>query len=145
MKEMMTVREAVIGDAPAINELSRCLGYAALNEDVLMLNFGHILAASSDKLWVCEQEKKIVGWIHVFSAYRVASRPTIEIGGLVVDRASRRQGLGRKLVAQARQWAGEQNRSLRVRCNTSREDTHKFYESVGFVLSKSQNVFEFRC
>ena len=142
---MMTVREAVIGDAPAINELSRCLGYAALNEDVLMLNFGLILAASSDKLWVCEQEKKIVGWIQVFSAYRVASRPTIEIGGLVVDRASRRQGLGRKLVAQARQWAEEQNRSLRVRCNTRREDTHKFYESVGFVLAKSQNVFEFRC
>jgi len=139
---MPAVREAKFDDARAINELSRLLGYKPLTDNVLTNNLETILTSKSDKLWIFEKENQILGWIHAFSANRVASAAFIEISGMVVSPDARREGIGRRLVDQAKQWAGEQNQNLRVRCNVKREETHKFYESVGFVLSKSQNIFE---
>ena len=139
---MPAVREAKIDDARAINELSRHLGYKPLTDNVLTDNLEAILTSKSDKLWIFEKENQILGWIHAFSANRVASAAFIEIGGMVVSPDARREGIGRRLVEQAKQWACERKQNLRVRCNIKREETHKFYESVGFVLSKSQNIFE---
>ena len=139
---MPTVREANIDDARAINELSRYSGYNPLTDDVLKDNLETILASKSDKLWIFEKDNQILGWIHAFSANRVASAAFIEIGGMVVSPDARREGIGRRLVEQTKQWACEQKQNLRVRCNIKREETHKFYESIGFVFSKSQNTFE---
>ena len=139
---MPAVREAKIDDARVINKLSRHLGYKPLTDNVLTNNLETILTSKSDKLWIFEKENQILGWIHAFSANRVASAAFIEISGMVVSPDARREGIGRRLVHQAKQWAGEQKQNLRVRCNVKREETHKFYESVGFVLSKSQNIFE---
>lgn len=144
MTDTSIVREASIDDVDAINELSRHLGYESLTALVLKDNLETILASKSDKLWIFEQENQILGWLHAFSAIRVAAAAFIEIGGMVVSPDARRAGIGRRLVEQAKQWAGEQNQNIRVRCNIKREQTHKFYESAGFVLSKSQNTFEAR-
>jgi len=136
------VREAGIDDVVAINELSLHLGYEYLTVHVLKDNLETILASKSDKLWIIEQEKQVLGWIHAFIANRVASAAFIEIGGMVVSPDARRTGIGRRLVEEVKKWAGEQKQNLRVRCNITRKETHRFYESVGFVLSKSQNIFE---
>ncbi len=139
---MSGIREARIEDSAAIKRLSHYFDYIPVSDEVAMNSLQNIINSTSGKVWVFEQDGQIEAWIHVFCAYRVASAPFLEIGGIVVSPDSRGQGIGRSLIAQARQWAGEHKQRLRVRCNTIRDDTHKFYESLGFMKTKSQHVFE---
>lgn len=120
MIDTSIIIEANIEDAPAINELSQALGYDSLPAGVLNDNLDNIPGSNLNKLWVFENENKILAWVHAFSAYRVGSLPSIEIGGMVVEPLSRRNGVGRRLVEQAKQWADEKNLVLRVRCNIKR-------------------------
>jgi len=84
-----------------------------------------------------------VGWIHVLKAIRIESKPFIEIGGLVIDKNYRKQGIGKLLVNKARVWTKENHiDKLRVRCNRKRADAHQFYQAIGFIESKEQKVFE---
>jgi len=125
-----------------MNALSVSLGYAPVSDEVAQDRLQELLSSSSDRVWVIEDDAQICAWMHAFIAYRVASPSFVEIGGIVVSPERRRQGLGRSLVDRARQWGRERKLKLRVRCNHSRDETHRFYESIGFTKSKSQYVFE---
>jgi N-acetylglutamate synthase-like GNAT family acetyltransferase len=139
---MSSIREARIDDVCAINSLSQYLAYKPVSDDEARDSLEILISSKLDEVWVFEKENKIQGWIHVFCAYRLASAPQVEIGSMVVGPDSRRQGIGIKLVERAKQWASEHNLRLRVRCNTRREATYKFYQSLGFSLTKSQHVLE---
>jgi GNAT superfamily N-acetyltransferase len=66
-----------------------------------------------------------------------------EIAGLIVDESARGAGLGRDLVAAAGVWARARGcRVIRVRSNVVRERARAFYEREGFVVLKTQRVFE---
>ncbi|NQY93459.1 MAG: GNAT family N-acetyltransferase, partial [Campylobacteraceae bacterium] len=91
---------------------------------------------------VYENNGVIQGWIHFFIANRVASESFVEIGGLVVDSSVRREGIGKSLVEFVKHWAIKNKYKVKVRCNTKREETHIFYDSLGFENKKTQHVFQ---
>ena len=137
------IREATMDDSSHINRLSWSLGYKEVSDDLAKIRLQFALQSSNDKVWVFEKDAQVLGWVHAFIAHRVASATFVEIGGLAVDPLRLKQGVGRMLVEQTKLWAHERKLSLRVRCNSERSETHKFYEAVGFSKTKNQNVFEY--
>jgi N-acetylglutamate synthase-like GNAT family acetyltransferase len=136
------IRTATLKDAKSINSLSLHLGYESTPHDIAEERLQCLLESANDEVWVFEESSIILGWIHVFKAYRVASSSFNEIGGLVVNPKVRKKGIGRKLVEFAAKQATNQSIELRVRCNSQREETHQFYIKAGFTNSKAQYVFK---
>ena len=136
------IREATLDDTNQINQLSRSLDYVAVSDNFAKKRLQAALQSSNDKVWIFEKDSEVLGWVHAFIAHRIASASFVEIGGLVVDPMSLKQGVGRRLVEQTKLWAHENKFKLRVRCNSKRYEARKFYEAVGFSETKRQNVYE---
>jgi len=68
---------------------------------------------------------------------------TAEIGGIIVDKNHRGQGVGKLLMLKAEQWAQLKgyNRII-VRSNILRNEAHKFYPNIGYEMIKSQAVYK---
>jgi GNAT superfamily N-acetyltransferase len=138
----MKTRNAVVSDWSGIHAVSKFLGYNELTETVSRTNLEFVLDSDAHYLLVCEQKNQINGWLHLLISHRIASPVFAEIGGLVVDPRHRRKGIGFSLVNHARHWAEQRQLSIRVRCNSQRDDSLQFYQSCGFVPSKLQQVLE---
>lgn len=136
---MESVRLAIIEDAPGINSVSKYLGYPELSDHECSDKLQQLLSSRVDEVYVALEKGKVVGWLHLFQARRLASANFYEIGGLVVNPENRGKGIGRALVEYATKI---HSGKFRVRCNEKRRDSHAFYESVGFNSSKVQHVFE---
>jgi len=135
------IRLAAESDALDINTVSKHLGYPELSDNESLLKLQELLKSSQDMVYVAEMNGRVIGWLHIFYAHRLASDNYFEIGGLVVSPDARGQGIGRDLVQYARD---EHGCKFRVRCNELRMETHKFYEAIGFSCSKVQRVFQAR-
>jgi GNAT superfamily N-acetyltransferase len=139
----ISIRPMQLQDAQAINSLSQKLGYEISIEDTQSC-IQQILQRNDDISLVATIENNIVGWIHAFKAYRIETKPFIEIGGLVVDETHRGKGIGKLLVNEIKNWCIANNiYDLRVRCNTKRKDSHQFYRQIGFTEMKEQKVFKY--
>lgn len=137
-----TLRASEPGDAPALADLSTELGYPSSTDDVTRRLASVVAQPGNAVLVAVSDEREVVGWVHVFAAYRVESDGFAELGGLVVRETARGSGLGRALVEAAEAWArGAGFGQLRVRSNAVREATHRFYEHLGYATAKSQRVF----
>ena len=141
---MTNIRLAELSDTTSIDRVSKFLGYPPLGPDIAKSNLKSLIASPTDQVWIFQKELETLGWIHAFMAYRVASGSFVEIGGIVTDPQHRRLGIGRQLVDKAIEWAVEKNMPLRVRCNSTREETLQFYRSINFQETKQQQVFEFK-
>ena len=138
----MRVRVMTEQDAGAVAALSSQLGYPATPERIATrlrdvsgdLDSGVFVAESPDGV--------LAGWIHVCGRRGLESDPHAEIAGLVVDAGRRRQGIGRRLVDAAEDWARRHGYSdLKVRSNVARDVAHDFYGGLGFTRIKSQHVY----
>ena len=135
------IRSASESDAEGINEVSEHLGYSQFSSTEYIIKFQELLSSTQDQIFLAEWQGRIIGWLHLFYARRLASDNFFEIGGLVVSPENRGHGVGRALV----QYAQAKNLGkFRVRCNEKRLDAHKFYESIGFDSIKVQRVFQVR-
>ncbi|ALO42697.1 GNAT family N-acetyltransferase [Pseudoalteromonas phenolica] len=132
-------RLAVIDDAEEINSVSIHLGYQRLSGNQASEKLQSLLESEADQIFVAELKGKIIGWIHLFYARRLASNDFYEIGGLVVNPEYRGLGIGKSLVKFATSQVTEE---VRVRCNETRLESHLFYEQQGFKSIKSQRVFK---
>ncbi len=141
----MTIRPAELRDAREIARLSGVLGYS-VETVVIERRLGKLLQSKTDKVLVAESTNELLaGWIHGFLSRLIESEYRVEIGGLVVDPIARRQGVGRRLVAEIDAWAhGHGASELSVRCRDDRADAHQFYEHLGFSCTKTQKVFRKR-
>jgi len=129
-------------DANTIAKLSSQLGYN-FPADKTAHQIAAINASSFDAAFAAVADNTIVGWIHVFYAIRLECDLFCEIGGLVTDEGHRGSGVGKLLVAKAKEWCIEKGCSLlRVRSNARRTEAHNFYKHLGFNESKLQKVFE---
>lgn len=138
----LTFREIILDDAEALAQLSIQFGYAVSTEE-MQHRIAQVLAQEDHCGFVALAEQQVVGWIHAFHAIRLESEAFVEIGGLVVDKNFRKQGIGQQLIEQVEIWAlAKSIDKLRVRCNTARTDSHKFYLKAGFIESKEQKVFD---
>ena len=135
------IRLATESDAYEINSVSQYLGYSALSDSDVLEKLSELIKSERDEVYVAEYSDKVVGWLHLFYACRLASDNYIEIGGLVVIPDFRGQGLGKQLVQAA---CSKRKGKIRVRCNDTRIESHKFYERLGFRCNKAQRVFEKR-
>ena len=72
----------------------------------------------------------------------VESAAFVVIGGLVVDRAHRKRGIGSLLMERAEEWARTQGCSLvRLWSSSIRVEAHRFYEHLGYRNIKTQYSF----
>jgi GNAT superfamily N-acetyltransferase len=84
----------------------------------------------------------LLGWAVAERRLTLESGESVEITGLVVAASARRLGVGSALVAEAGRWAlGNGFSSLRVRSNVTREESHPFYERLGFRRTKTQHAY----
>lgn len=138
----MNVREATAADSAALAALSTQLGYPTQPEEAVE-RLRALGERPANAILVAEEDGAVVGWIHVCGMQFFESPPFAEVGGLVVDAASRGKGAGKLLLEAAVRWAAEHGyRKLRVRSNTIRADAHRFYEREGFRRVKTQVVLD---
>jgi ribosomal protein S18 acetylase RimI-like enzyme len=136
------IRPAVEHDAGEVARLAALLGYPVA-EEVMRARVRGIPGSDADLLLVATAPGgRVVGWLQAHAACRVHTGWGVEIVGLVVDPEARRQGVGRRLVAEARRWAEARSaEALVVRSNLRRSESHLFYPALGFDLNKKQAVY----
>lgn len=89
------------------------------------------------------EEEKVVGCIHTMIVSRLAEGTCGEVVSLVVDESARGKGIGKLLLDESINWLKARGQTkVRIRCNTIREEAHKFYSHLGYTEKKSQKVFE---
>lgn len=140
----LRIRHAGVRDAERMVELSGQLGYPATREQILR-RLRHLQGKPEHAVYVAEaggSNRKVVGWVHVFLSHALEAGTQAEVGGLVVDAACRRRGIGQRLMQQAEAWVRKKGvREIRLRSNVVRERAHAFYEGLGYQVVKSQKVF----
>jgi predicted N-acetyltransferase YhbS len=141
MTANITVRQAHINDRSEITVLTNQLGYPSSEEKV-----GEILKVvmthDDHEVFVAQKENEIVGYIHLVCTIRLGSDPFVEIAALVVDDSKRKQGIGKSLIVKAQEWANEKRyKYVRIRSNIIRESAHQFFENLGYINFKTQQVF----
>ena len=142
MAHPLLIRAMRSEDAVAVAALSTQLGYPA-TEIEIRRRTDAIMGRPDARLFVAEApDTRVVGWIHVQITWLLESDQRAEIWGLVVDETARGTGVGRRLVEAAEQWALTAGiRVMAVRSNQTREAAKKFYEHLGYIVTKTQNAF----
>lgn len=138
----VTIRGARLEDAARLAELSRQLGYPTTPE-AIRLRLQQIARDADHDVFVAESAAgEVLGWIDLLVERALVSGNEVEIAGLVVDEACRGQGVGRRLMEHAEQWARDKGcRSVRLRSNVVRAEAHTFYEQLGYSVFKTQKNF----
>jgi GNAT superfamily N-acetyltransferase len=142
MADGLTIRTALLRDAPDLASLSGVLGYPVGNE-TLARRLANLLGRHEDIVLVAEVAPgQVVGWLHGAEQELLESGRRCEIVGLVVDAAYRGQGVGRQLVAAVEDWAARRGlEKIVVRSNVVRTESHPFYERLGYVRTKTQHAY----
>ena len=138
----IVIRPARDADAAAIAVLSGQLGYPSGKAEILE-RMKALAARGSAAILVAEADGRVAGWVAVREDLTLESGAFAEIAGLVVDEGFRGHGLGEALVAAGEGWARERGHvRMRVRSNVVRERAHRFYERLGYTVTKKQAVFD---
>jgi N-acetylglutamate synthase-like GNAT family acetyltransferase len=140
---MITYRTVKIEDFDQLIILLKQLGYLSTSnnlseriEEIKKDNRGCVFVA-------VDVNGIIIGCVHALIDIRLAGGTFGEIVSLVVDDRMHGQGIGKGLIDTATEYLRTKGlKRIRVRCNSIREDAHKFYEHLGFVEKKSQKIFE---
>jgi GNAT superfamily N-acetyltransferase len=137
----VSIRVARESDATALASLTAQLGYHVKPVE-LASRLSRILERSDQRFVVAEDERRIVGWLHALVIEYVEANPFVIVGGLVVDKSSRRRGIGQTLMEYAETWAKEQRCSIvRLWSSAGRTGAHQFYERQGYQNIKTQYSF----
>jgi GNAT superfamily N-acetyltransferase len=135
------IRPAQAADAAEMARLAGVLGYRMSSAEMTR-RLAALLANERHCIVVAASGERLLGWMHVEHRSSLEGGERAELMGLVVDSSARRRGLGRALVDVAEKWTlGRGLPSLTVRSNAARELSHPFYESLGYVRSKTQHVY----
>jgi ribosomal protein S18 acetylase RimI-like enzyme len=128
------IRPAEECDAAALAELMTQLGYAT-SADEMTSRLRAIFHDKTFATFVAVEADEVCGMIGVSasSSYEHNDRNG-RIIALVVDARMRRRGLGRQLLAFAEDYLARENVGRIVLTSRfTREEAHKFYESLGYM------------
>ena len=88
-----------------------------------------------DGLYLVAEDERIGKLVAVLDMERESWRDTAVVWNILVDRACRRQGLGRELMNRAIAWAREQGlRGIVLEAQTNNLAACRFYQAMGFKL-----------
>lgn len=135
------VRAMAASDVPTVAALSSQLGYRTTPVQVAQ-RFAVLNGDPEHGFFVAVQNGAVVGWLHVYGVRLLETDGYAELGGLVVDAAQRRRGLGRALVERAERWAVAGGYTeLSLRSGLHRSEAHRFYVCIGYDLAKTSHMF----
>ena len=138
----LAIRQPVAEDAPQLAALSSELGYPATAAEIAGRLAGLLERADHCLRVVQSPSGDAIGWIHAHEQCILESDPWCEIAGLVIDASHRGRGAGRALVAEVEAWAKSRRlKVVKVRSNVVREESHPFYQRLGFARIKTQHVY----
>jgi GNAT superfamily N-acetyltransferase len=130
------------GDVERVAILLTQLGYPSTPQDIVR-RFSRIDGRDDQALFVADDGKSVVGWMHVGAHPYLESDESAEILGLVVAEGQRSRGIGAALVSAAERWAAQHGcQVIRVRSRITRDRAHAFYERGGFERIKTQHCFQ---
>ncbi|MGZ3775568.1 MAG: GNAT family N-acetyltransferase [Pseudobdellovibrionaceae bacterium] len=139
------LRKAELWDLKRIAELSSQLGYENSTEDIT--NRFHEMKNSEDHIFivaelVCSSANIIVGFVHLKKHISFFVEASLEVGGLIVDKNHRGQGIGRLLMMRAEEVAKDWKvTSVRLTSNIKRTEAHRFYLNLGYDQPKTSHLF----
>lgn len=137
-----TIRPAEAADAPELARLAGELGYPC-TPAVMAQRLAAARQRTDGVTLVAAGGIGLWGWVTVQRKAGLLSDPCAEITGLVVDGQARECGIGRVLVERAEDWAREHGLArMLVRTNVNRSATHRFYEHLGYLRSKSHHLYD---
>lgn len=137
----LAVRPSVPADVPALCGLVTELGYTG-TPDEIGRRLARILEDEAQAVFVAARSGCVVGWLQVQATNLLESESRGEIVGLVVTAAERRRGVGVALVRTAEEWTWARGLGvIGVRSNRVRLDAHRFYERLGYAVTKTQLNF----
>lgn len=141
MSQDLLIREITVDDAEAAAQLSGELGYPVSSE-VMRARIDAARRLPDHIVYVTCASSQVIGWIDVSIVHHLQNEPYGEIGGFVISKAYRSQGVGQKLLAHAEQWIANRgmNRVI-VRSQIAREAAHRFYLREGYSRTKTSAVF----
>lgn len=138
----MKIREARADDAAELAALTTQLGYPSTAADLARRLPFHLGRDDQRVLVAAGDDGRAAAWIHVALHRSLEDEPYAVILGLVVAEPLRGGGIGARLVAEAERWAREEGLPLvRVRSNVVRERTHRFYQKLGYAVTKTSHLF----
>lgn len=141
MPEPLSLRPALISDAAEIARLTAQLGYPS-EPHTIQERLQRLSVRDEHFVCVAADGTQLLGWVAAEHRLPLEYGDKIEIVGLVVDANARRGGVGKALVATVETWARSRGqRELVVRSNIMRNESHPFYEHLGFMRSKTQHVY----
>ena len=130
----VVIRDPRAGDAADIASLLRELGYSASPEEVPARLESLDLDGTTSVMWIAELDGRAVG---MATARRFGSvhqsLPVVQLTVLVVARAARGNGIGKRLVREAEEWAKQQGAGrITLTSALHREEAHEFYKRIGY-------------
>jgi GNAT superfamily N-acetyltransferase len=136
------LKPAKIEDAARIAELCGQLGYPSTREQ-LETRLRGVLAHDGNAVLVAETGAgEIAAVLDIYVVWGITSDAHAELASFVVDARFRSQGLGRRLLAYAEDWARERGcTEIGLRSNVIRDRAHVFYEKLGYQHIKTQKAF----
>ena len=139
----MVIRAIVVGDAEAVAELVRQLGYERTPAQIVDWIAELAGREHEQQAFVACVGDEVVGWIEVALERRLQSERAAFIGGLVVKDGFRGHGVGKRLCEEVERWGRECGcRKIRLTSRSTRVDTHRFYLRDGYTQVKTSYVFE---
>jgi ribosomal protein S18 acetylase RimI-like enzyme len=132
-KDKITIRDAESNDAPELAVLMRELGYETKQAE-MESRLKLILSNPAYKTFVAIMDGRVCGMIGTltYTSYEHNDRSG-RILALVTLSETRQRGIGRALIATAeKDFAQREIRRVALDTRLTREDAHKFYESLGY-------------
>lgn len=142
-----TVRGARPTDAAHIAQLTLQLD-AELDPAPIAQRFERLLTRSTHAFFVLDDPSAdggdgIAGFVAAEHRTLLQLGERVELIALVVDARLRRSGAGSTLVAAVEAWARQRRgvQDMVARSSLTREDSHPFYQRMGYAHDKTQNVY----
>jgi GNAT superfamily N-acetyltransferase len=138
----LKIRKAHINDTEAVHRLSWQLGYSPDLETV-QRNISQMLAHADYELVVAVDESSdVIGWMNLSIRHRIEDISFLQVAALVTDEKIRGQGIGRKLMEYAAQYARERKLPfIGLHSSKPRNEAHAFYEHIGYQKTKESFFF----
>lgn len=135
------IREANVNDYIDIQKICQDdLGYNC-SVDLVKERLEN-LDSNRERVFVADIDGRVVGYVHAEKYNTLYFESMVNIQGLAVSKAYRRNGCGKALMKAVETWAKECGiQFVRLNSGMTRTEGHKFYRSIGYDNEKEQIRF----